>query len=270
MHKKEAKMNSTKKISKFIAFSFILVLGLSPLAAFASDVTQQEVFSDTQLFYTKTEKGTLALKLEEKKYIHLAPNQKYDLDSKGEYEFIVNHRSTTTSDYSYLAVEVIRVFPPDRDFQTGFALKRNDGWVRTSGDPVLNQNEYWNESIGLQKFRSIHEKDDPVYADKKLGFKWHAKPHSNSQSSWAQHKWWAEPIPDNEADDIKMSLMEKINNESLAHGSFRLYRFREMDKGDTKNHLTFTVESHSCSDLFIRTYSPISKEYSAYYHFVVK
>lgn len=263
-------MKSEKKISKFITFSSILVFGFYPLAANAFDVPKQVVFSDTHTFYTKTEKGSLALKFEETKLINFAPSQKYELDRKGEYEFIVNHLNSTTSNYTYLAVEVIRVFPPGRKFKPGFAMKRNDGWVRTSGDPVPEQKEYWNKRIGLQKFRSIHEDDDLDYADKKLGFKWHAKPDSNSQSSWKQHKWWAESISDNEEKQIKNSLMEKINNESLAHGSFRLYRFREMDKDDTENHLRFTVRSHSCSDLFIRTYSPISKDYSGYYHFIVK
>jgi hypothetical protein len=258
VQKKEDKMKSEKKMFKLIAFSFILVFGFYPLAAAASDASQQEVFSDTRTFYTKTETGTLALKLEETKLIKFesSPDKKYELDRKGEYEFIVNHMSESTSSYTYLAVEIIRAFSPGRDFLTGFAMKRNDGWVRTSGGPVPDKSEYWNESISLQKFRSIHEKNDLDYADKKLGFKWHAKPHNNSQSSWKQHKWWAEPITD--------------DNESLAHGSFRLYRFREMDKDDTENHLRFNVRDHRCSDLFIRTYSPISGKYNGYYHFVVK
>lgn len=262
-------MKTAKKISKFIAFCFILVLGLSPLAAHASDVTQQEKFSDTLSFYTKTEKGTLALISEDTKYIKYAPSKEHPLDRRPEYEFIVNHMSESTSDYTYLAVEVIRVFK-EEGFKEGFAMKRNDGWVGTSEDPISEQTEHWNKRLGLQDFRSIHDDDNRKRAADKLGFRWHAQPHKDSQSSWVQHKWWAELTSGDEANQIKSSLMEKINNEKLAHGSFRLYRFREMDKDDTENHLRFTVRSHSCTDLFIRTYSPISKEYSGYYHFVVK
>lgn len=262
-------MNSAKKISKFIAFSFILVLGFYPMAGGASDITQQEVFSDTISFYTKTEKGTLAIisELEETKYKKYAPNQKHPLDRRPEYEFIVNHMGETTSNYTYLAVEVIRVFPgkDKEDVKQGFLMKRNDGWVRTSRGPLPEQTEHWNKGL-LEDFRSIHEDDNLRRADMQLGFKWHAQPHKDSQSSWAQHKWWAEPTSGDEANRIKSALIEKINN-SPAHGSFRLYRFREMDKDDTKNQLKFTVRSHSCSHMFIRTYSPISKKYNGYYHF---
>jgi hypothetical protein len=262
-------MKREKKNCKFIAFSFILVVAFYPLAANASDVPKSKVFGNSRAFYIETTRGSLALKLEEKKLVNFSSKQKHELDRKGEYEFIVNHRHSSTSDYTYLAVEVIRIFPPGKEFMRGIVMKRNDGWVRTSGGPVLTQEYHW-EDMKLKKFRWIHKKRDLAVAHRSLGVQWHAQPDSNSESSWDRHKWWAEPNLDNKATEIKNELIEKINDDSLAHGSFRLYRFREMNKDNTENQLIFNIVDHGCSDLFIRTYSPVSESYSGYYHFEVK
>jgi len=255
-------MKSGKKVFKFIALSFILVFEFYPLAANASDAPKPKAFSDMRTFYTETTRGSLALELAETKLINFATGQKYELDRKGKYEFIVNHRHSSTSDYTYLAVEVIRLFPPGKDHKRGFGMKRNDGWVRTSGGPVPNNLECWNSSITLKKFKKIHSQDNLVYADERLECKWHAQPDSNGESSWEQHQWWAT--------EIKNSPIENRDIDSTAHGSYRLYRFREMNKYDTENHLRFNVLDHGCSDLFIRTYSPISEKFIGYYYFEIK
>lgn len=264
--------NNCNYISRLVFRWVLFLIIFSSMAVNASTYGVSDIIKGAGKFYERTSRGTIALLKGKNELEKFNSGSLYKLKNQSELVFIVNHRNTTTSENTYLAVEVIRIFDPDTPIQEGVGMRRNIGWTRINDSKFsTDKNEDWNRKISLSDFGNIHAQESLGEADEKLSFKWHAQPSRDSESSWLEHDWWAEPTLGNDMEAILSAFSNRIHRNSKYHSSYRLYRFREMDKSNTQSPLYFKVRTHRCKALFIRTYSPISPaSYDRYYYFEIE
>lgn len=209
------------KIIFLIIFTiFYVLLDYSPgknTNSLEKEYSKSKLYKGPNKFYAQSSRGTLALLHDDLWTVEaFESGECHIINPQDIYMFIVNHRNIGASNPTYLKIEALRIFSPQKPIMQGIGIFRNKSdWIRENNS-VFNPKkvEKWLESLSTQDFVRLHQQANITMADEGLGAEWHAQPGQGLDSSWEKRIWWTMPFLDGDFEDLAKQFIDPLNPDS--------------------------------------------------------
>jgi hypothetical protein len=257
-------VNAWLPVSANVSVLALLMLSI----ALPSSHAGEESYRSEARFFRDSNLGQLAVILNSRRIARVPDGRPCDMPAISEMEFLVNNRrKEKRQDYptGYLAVSALRIFDEEAPRNPCVELFRNDSWYR--GTEGLN--ELPNLPVrppDISHFVAVHQPKngalDFASADAGLGGKWHAQILPNGYATTQDAWFWTRPFMDSDLQGLLRSFQPLKSDSEHIQLRALLIHFQEAPLGSRGPKLRFEIKSHNCSAMLVRTYSPLSEEYT--------
>ncbi len=257
-----------------VLISLLSVLGASFLRG--QEQKNYQVMKGIGQFY-RTPTGTVsflpyASTLEDAKeateFYMLQENGAYKLRKQAAYWLIVNHRTDTASEVTYLGVEIIPIYPNSVEPKAPILLRRNSGWIRKDDPSFEGNNEVQKTFEGKEiiDFLNFHEMDSRLSdLDKEFGFKWHAELKESREASWEKRIRWKPGHPLG-SDDFRKNFVPPVPSDSKMMLNGMLIRFSTTNRISSEAPLLFGFNGTDPIAAYICIFAPDKPDFDHEYY----
>jgi len=200
---------------------------------------------------------------------HILPSDgAYTLRRQSQYWFIVNHKTSSDPEVTYLGVEIIPIYPEEISPYAPVFLRRNEGWARPQ-DPKFNGDKSDQKAFETKKicdFLNLHHEASVLSKmDDDFGFKWHAVAKQSTKNSWETRVLW-QPTSGIDSDGFRNRFSPPISQNSKMMINGQLIRFEKTNNLRSNKPVVFGFDGRKPIAAYVRIFSPDSDEFNWEYY----
>ena len=252
-----------------------------PSAVFAQnfDYRDSAVYNSKRNFFETSGFGALAimpnvtsqaLAVIENEYIALPVSGLYRIGrgrvNSPDWWFIVNHRSGSrvSERPTYIGVLIAKRLrqPQARPLE----LFRNTGWFGSGPDGLEGfQRTY--ESF--EKFFELQDRESQQYPFEQAFGEWHARPETESESSWIYRSYWRSSSSIEECFQGQDIAVQQAGEANILFQA-RLIRFRVTIGTNSPSPVIWDIGLRQAGAVFVKTFSPLGADFDGEYCVVIE